>query len=78
MSNLSIEVEPFAGVSIEDACHDAMVVADILGIVVMFNFNGVRCMARPGDSVESLEEDWNRIMQKKDRGPNEIAVGVKA
>jgi hypothetical protein len=77
MATLSIEVEPFGGVSIENACRDAIAIADKLGAVVMFNFNGVRCMARPGDSEQSLAEDWCRVIStpRETRMPHNIAVG---
>lgn len=49
---LDVEVSP--GSHINDACRDAVGLANKLGLTVWFEFNGVRCGARPGDDWELL------------------------
>ena len=55
---LQLKVEAFAGSDIDSVCEDAIRLADRLQIVVIFSFNGVTCMARPGDSAKELALVW--------------------
>lgn len=59
MNNLSLRIEPFAGAVIHDCCREAMRLANALQIIVMFKFNGVDCMARPGDDPTDLVTAWD-------------------
>lgn len=60
---LTIEVAP--GTRIEDACEDAVKLADTLGVIVWFKFNSVKCGARPGDDASLLADNWQRAMNSK-------------
>lgn len=64
MSVFSLEVEPFGGCSISEACHEAVRLADRLGITIIFNFNGVRCMACSGDCPKLLVMAWDAELKK--------------
>lgn len=71
MSNLWLTLEASAGAEISDTCREAVRVADRVGITVWFNFNGVKCLARPGDDPIALMEDWRKEMKSKH--PHKIA-----
>ncbi|WP_375214283.1 hypothetical protein [Aquabacterium sp.] len=55
----SINLEIFAGETIEHACAEAVRLADMLGVVAKFDFNGVNVMAKPGVCPKSLAEAWH-------------------
>lgn len=63
--SLSLEVKVYGGTPIEIAAHDACELASELKITVTFDFNGVRCMARPGGDSKTLVHNWNIA---RDRG----------
>lgn len=60
---LDVEVTPGSG--IENACRDAVMLADKLGLTVWFDFNGVKCGARPGDDWQLLLANWSGVMESK-------------
>lgn len=59
MNTFNLRLEPFSGADIDSCCRDACRLADQLAIVVTFPFNGVNCMARPGDDPGQLAFVWN-------------------
>jgi hypothetical protein len=60
-------VEAFGGVHINRACEQATNIATILGIVVHFDFNGIKCYARPGSDWTTLVRRWEELMEQKER-----------
>lgn len=66
-SYTSIEIEP--GTAIEQACQDALRVANGLSIGVKFTFNGVKCYAMPGGSSDELAENWHRELSRELKAP---------
>ena len=55
---LPVEVRP--GSSIEKAFSEALRIANTLGVVVTFDFNGTRCVARPGGEVSvGVKRYWD-------------------
>jgi hypothetical protein len=56
MSNLSITVEVLPGTDVTVAAREAIDLANRLGVTVHYDFNGVLCIAAPGDDHESLAE----------------------
>ena len=63
MSNLWLTMEVSPGSNIQRTCEEAVRLANFLGICIWFNFNGVKCLARPGDDPERICESWNRELQ---------------
>jgi hypothetical protein len=58
VSTFQLTLEAFAGTDIDSACSEAVRLADLLQVVVVFPFNGVTCMARPGDHPDELASVW--------------------
>lgn len=56
MSNLSITAEALPGTDVTVAAREAIDLANRLGVTVRYDFNGVLCLAVPGDDHESLAE----------------------
>ena len=54
MSNFYLKLEAMGGADIENCSKDAVTIADKLGVAVLFDFNGVQCMACPGDNAQML------------------------
>jgi hypothetical protein len=68
MSSLWLIVEVRPGADIAEACRDSVALAGRLGIVVWFGFNGVKCLARPGDNPEKIEAECNYILADRNTG----------
>ncbi len=62
MRNLILRIEAAPGSEIGDCATDAINLANRLMVIVMFTFNGVNCMACPGDMPESLESEFFRLL----------------
>lgn len=61
---LPVEVRP--GSSINDAFSEALRIANTLGVVVTFDFNGTRCVARPGgDASVGVKRYWDVVNNDK-------------
>jgi hypothetical protein len=60
-------VEAFGGAHIARACEQATKIATILGVVVHFDFNGVKCYARPDSDWRTLMRRWEELMEQKER-----------
>lgn len=71
MSNLWLTVQVSPGAHIAMTCDEAVELADKTGLAIWFDFNGVRCLARPGDNPRGIEADWNKKMEMK--GDHRIA-----
>lgn len=70
MSNcLSLKVEVFGGSSIEHTAGEACVMANKLDCIVVFDFNGVHCMAIPGGSSDVLVENWRAALKHGGQHP---------
>jgi hypothetical protein len=65
MSDLVLELHARPGSSIDGASHQACTMASDLGVTIRFAFNGVTCIACPGDRPERLVEAWNAAMDGK-------------
>ncbi len=64
--HLTLTVEADAGTSINDACQEAIDLANRISICVEFNFNGVTCIAKPRGSAEKLVSEFHEQLEKKD------------
>ena len=63
MSGLWITVEASPGSDIDSITKQAVKLADKLEMTVWFNFNGVKCLARPGDDAMALKHSWERELK---------------
>ena len=52
----SVALEPMVGSSPEHLAQHAQRIADQLGVMAEYDFNGVRCVAWPGGSAQNLHE----------------------
>ena len=52
----SIEVCFLPGETIRSASEKAVMLANELGVIITWKFNGVKCIACPGDSPEKIVE----------------------
>ena len=59
-----IRVEFLGGDDIVAACYEAVRIARTIGCLVVFDFNGVRCMARPHTDPLALADCWLSELQK--------------
>ncbi len=73
MSNFFLRLEAIPGRDILRCSHEAINLANKLELTVTFDFNGVRCMACPGDNPESLAKETLTIMTRD--YPHNIARG---
>lgn len=65
MSAFQLRIEPFAGTSIAEACHEAVRLATELRIIVGFDFNGVHCMAKPDGDAQELARRWDKALESE-------------
>ena len=63
MSGLWITVEAAPGSNIDDVTKQAVALANKLEMTVWFDFNGVKCLARPGDDAMALKHSWERELK---------------
>lgn len=63
MNPFFLRVETFAGVDIYECCREAVRLANQLQTIVRFKFNGVDCIAAPGDDPTALVDDWDKEMR---------------
>jgi hypothetical protein len=63
--SLFLNVEVPGGTSIADAAQETIALANRIGVTVRFDFNGVRCLACPGDDPKRLIEEWGDIISKR-------------
>lgn len=77
MSTFFLRLEAVAGTLIDDAAVQAIQIANQLQLTVMFDFNGVSCMACPGDNAKSLASEAMRILniERKQDSHKPIARG---
>jgi len=64
MSTICLEVEAFAGTTIDDACRDLCALSDRVGILCEVQFNGVKVWAYPGTDPEQLVKAWQEQMKR--------------
>ena len=62
MSALSITVDIRPGASTESAASEAIDLANRLSVLIRYKFNGVTCLAVPGDDAGLLAEHCMKIM----------------
>lgn len=67
MSNLSITAEVLPGTDVTVAAREAVALANRLGVTVRYDFNGVLCIAVPGDDHESLAEKCMSMVGEVDK-----------
>lgn len=79
MSAFTIEINGLAGTRIDTLAREAIRIANLLSITVMFQFNEVTCMARPGDDPELLAADALRLQSLPvgERPDYRLAVGYE-
>lgn len=65
MANLWLTVEVAPGAEIGVTCDEAVALAERTGLSIWFRFNGVKCLARPGDNPRGLEADLVKEMAKE-------------
>lgn len=75
MSNFSLRLEAFAGSDISDCAREACRLADRLGVVVLFDFNGVECMACPGDEPAFLANAYHVELNRPERSIGSVRLG---
>ncbi len=62
---MSIVLEILAGRNIKDACTEAIKLANRKKTDVEFDFNGIKVIARPKDSAQSLADQWDADYEAK-------------
>lgn len=60
-----LNIEFHAGEEIGNACREAIRIANMLRVTVVFQFNGVTVMAKPGACWIELSELWARALVSK-------------
>lgn len=73
MSNFYLHIEAVPGTEIANCAAEAIGLANRLQLTVMFDFNGVKCMACPGDNPGKLENEFFKKLNS-DR-PYKLARG---
>jgi hypothetical protein len=58
-----IEAKFLGGEDIENACRDAIALANRIGCDVHFQFNDVTCMAMAGHRARDLLQSWREVSQ---------------
>lgn len=76
MSKIWITVEVAPGSDISEVSKEAITLATKLGVTVWFDFNDVRCGARPGDNAGRLVDAYR--LAAKTNHAHKVAVGGKA
>lgn len=64
MSRISVKVDFVCGIKIEDACRDAIKLANKLDINVKFDFNDVLVIARSNNYIDSLIQEYYRVQKE--------------
>ena len=54
-----LHLEFMGGDHIENACREAIRIANLLLVTVNFDFNGVKVMAKPGACPQELADAWH-------------------
>lgn len=67
MSNLSITAEVRPGTDVTTAAREAVALANHLRVAIRYKFNGVLCLAVPGDDHESLAEKCMSMIGEVDK-----------
>lgn len=67
-----VKVEFCCGDDILAACREASRLAKLLGCFVVFDFNGVHCMASPKTDPEALAASWD-LQLKRPEGMPKVA-----
>lgn len=62
MSNFYLHLEAKPGSDIDNCASEAIDLANRLHVTVMFEFNGVKCMACRGDNPKSLASEAFRLI----------------
>lgn len=62
MSNISIKAHMLAGTDVRTAAREALTLANRIGVLVEYDFNGVTCLAVPGDDAGLLADHCMKIM----------------
>jgi hypothetical protein len=75
MSNFILRIEALGGSDIKSCAEDAVNIANKLNVVVGFDFNGVKCLACPGDSAKQLSEAAMALVDQPKPGFNKTATG---
>ena len=61
--SLSVKAAVSAGSDIREACKEAIDLANRIGVIVEFNFNRVKCFAKPGADPYELADLWLNELQ---------------
>lgn len=64
---ITLEVKFSAGISIEDASHEAFVFGQKLGANIEFRFNDIICLMPLGGSIPSLVENYWKAWDQNER-----------
>jgi hypothetical protein len=64
-SCFSLTLDTVLGNDIVDCCNKAVEIANLLGISVRFNFNGVVCYAKPFTSPDRLVDAYHEALKLK-------------
>ena len=63
-----LKLEASGGSAIETCADEAIDIAEKIGVTVLFDFNGIKCMACKGDSGEELAKETLRLIKKAPKG----------
>lgn len=58
-----LKLEFAAGEDIDNACCEAIRIANLLRVTVDFDFNGVKVMAKPGACPQELSDEWSSVLK---------------
>lgn len=76
MSNIRITADILPATDVLVAAREAIDLADRIAVTIEYNFNGVTCLAVPGDDPEALAKNCMDMMSSKT--PVKIARGGPA
>lgn len=58
-----LKLEFMVGEDIDNACCEAIRIANLLRVTVDFDFNGVKVMAKPGACPQELADEWSSVLK---------------
>lgn len=63
MTSFFLTLEAQGGSDLSACAFDAISLATKINVTILFDFNGVKCMACPGDDAKALADDCLRVMK---------------
>lgn len=75
MSNFMLKLEPFVGSDIKGCAEEAIRLANMLGVTVVYDFNGITVMACPGDDACKTVKKYEKSMPSGKESIFQIITG---